>query len=1571
MTQFTFKLREQRQSVIDQALLDLDNLIPNLQQQRNLLANDPQHIPAELQQLDSQVAVANACQQSLKSEQGRLSKSDWTVADATYQWVFIDWIPQSQRSLRALVTNDPVLQFRGSEPKLTSAFEQEIANLNIQRTMTPSALLAQFLKAAGGDQAQVDEILQTAHRLWLANGLDQSPYDSICSLLPVRIETLFRNEAQGMELWLRITPDEPSISRHRPLVSTLEADFLQEFWTNVRKAIVDPAVPLTDWLATSKAATEWIIFCNRVGPARGTWLLTSFMPTIQNGDPQVQIPESNRGTLQQQTRQPDRVFALPTAIEVWVIYDDAGVEMRRRLDPVLQPENGVRKPEDLTLPLPDSSQSPTTILNHWLTDFDVAIKAGLGAKLPLAPAMTPESIKAIFVVGQSDESPHDLLHEHASAGTLGVLRLGSATNSVHAAPSVPLDKDPEVWWNVVHHRLGLGQGSERYDLQRSAFHRVSKVFLSDTSLPYCPLAAGDQLDPIDDVLESQRFVRALWPAMWGHFLRDHLQLLPSANLNANDFWRWSISNLWPEGPLPPVRIHDQPYGLLPVASLADWESDDSEDDRTKLLEPRLAKGLSRMLNALVQHAKPPTTVGADTLGLLNVIGRDAVTHKYLVRYWIRFEFFRKFFSGALLADGLEPDATWKGMFISPTGDRPPRLSSPHLALGWEYLDLPLIDATRRPLGLPLLDLLMELSRIDWGKFMQETMRRIVPDSLCIRLMMESMMLARAWQGQEKQNGIVQPLINPMEWQSEVSIKHTDRSPANQIGATSLDDLFQDMLVADKELGAFLDLKLFEEDDKFSEQGQRIWRMETPASRLAQLERAFRATLDTASYRIDPWITGLAWRRLENFNRSPRRLHTVGVYGWLDGPFRGSPGPTSAGLLHAPSQAQAITSIVLRDKFLSTQVVGAAAPESNTWEMNIESAVARKAMELAEECQLGFHLFQVIGHKVESILDDFEQIRTLRLLRPQYPDRPDVMAVCHGCHALESLLSEKVLAEPALDKIRVNLSNEKRKELELLNSSLDAYADLSVADAVHHLVTARTDHVAEAMDGASGFGKPPTLESIRTPPSGYRVHTTVVSAFRWVDAPTDPQQLPPSRIAEPSLATYLDSQFSQSDKYVWKVFQKTDANTPPNFLGSVSLAQLGLSLVDAALLQQVLLAQTVCAKLQLDKPFETLEVIAAPEYFVCRQLWGSLGQCPIGIDNLKTAKQLAQSGLESSTVQQTELSTERFDLLRKKLAKLSERAKNLANPNNFQVDDASSFLREIFCWGIVPGLSPQGHDALLRFVFAGVPALENDVQQWLTGASTAIEDRLKRTDDKPATRLNLLAKQIAELASSDGKLSILSKWTKADFLSATEILTGAPNATLDTQWLTVTACVRPALARIESLQLQAELQGTHQPLKSWTNGDPADPWKQKFIQPRILSKMLGQKDDFRLRESTPHLFASYGSDNTWDQPTLALGLIDEFGENIPVQERHTYAAWGFNAPAARSQQAILIAVPSTPRTPLTNAKLLQVLVETRYLTRARAVRPEDIQAPNGLLSSMWFQASGADRVRLGPDTQYWK
>jgi hypothetical protein len=137
-------------------------------------------------------------------------------------------------------------------------------------------------------------------------------------------------------------------------------------------------------------------------------------------------------------------------------------------------------------------------------------------------------------------------------------------------------------------------------------------------------------------------------------------------------------------------------------------------------------------------------------------------------------------------------------------------------------------------------------------------------------------------------------------------------------------------------------------------------IDVPEPRRRQLERALRATLDSAATRIDPWITGFAWQRLKQHGASRRRFHRLGIYGWLDGPFIGAPGPTDAGRLHTPSYNQTLAALILRDKFLSSERAGMINEGGrNPWEMNISSAKARLAEEIADEVRMGFHIYEIM------------------------------------------------------------------------------------------------------------------------------------------------------------------------------------------------------------------------------------------------------------------------------------------------------------------------------------------------------------------------------------------------------------------------------------------------------------------------------------------------------------------------------------------------------------------------------------------------------------------------------------
>jgi hypothetical protein len=225
-----------------------------------------------------------------------------------------------------------------------------------------------------------------------------------------------------------------------------------------------------------------------------------------------------------------------------------------------------------------------------------------------------------------------------------------------------------------------------------------------------------------------------------------------------------------------------------------------------------------------------------------------------------------------------------------------------------------------------------------------------------------------------------------------------------------------------------------------------------------------------------------------------------------------------------------------------------------------------------------------------------------------------------------------------------------------------------------------------------------------------------------------------------------------------------------------------------------------------------------------------------------------------------------------------------------------------------------------------------------------------------------ARAVAELAAPDGRLSILATWAVNDLVDQSTLVTANPDETLDSAWLATIAAVRAPLARLEALQLEATELGSFASLMAWTTA-PGDPWQTTLIQQNRIARDQGDTLSLQLRP----FVAAYGAADAWQGERVAVGLIDLFGEAIPMPQRTTFAAFGFNAPAASAPQAILLAVPPVPRTRLEGDGIWAIVQETHELAHVRAARAEDLGDLQSLVPSMWFPATGPEKVHLDPST----
>lgn len=1457
---------------------------------------------------------------ALDQDRTALGFDRFDTSDANAEALVQDWFWRTTAGMADFLAADPVLVALEAGPALAAEAASVIEALP-RGGRGPRPGFMGEVSAAGAVGAALDQATGIVLSDWLRRPVADrsSPFEEIGVLLPLRLETLFEDSDAGWRMLLRIIPDEPSIRRDNPNVTAMEAQFLAEFWQASAAAPVAQAV---DWLRDPGGIVAWEILSDRVTPQRAAWLLTSFPPQPVDGVLAASVPGDRIGAPVAQ-----RIHGLPPELSVTIVDVDGHRFDLDVLTPKL-PEEHLRVPHN------------EDAFDSWLMSWPKAKDVGMGGEFLLPDQVTPQRIAALYVYGLGDAPPSELFQAHAAAGQLGLVRLGAATNTVQGAPAADLALDGETWRKVVVNRLGGPAGAGVSDL--------GQALCGDPfALPHLPGTSHDMED-------GRLMVATLWPALRGHHFRD----LWGGVDEMPFFWQWAIEWLDPEGPYPPIRIADQPYGLLPVASFRSWEAADATDwDR---MEDRLIFGLRTLLPRWAETAAGRGTVaGASTEELLGHLARPGVSARYVYRSFVAADRLVGAYSD-VSAEFLDRTRQAWEETAKALQQEPLRT---YLATGHSApLRLPLIGSDRLlPPDQRLRDVFNELYEMNADLFASAFYSRhlgnIVPKSLLVRLMIHSVVLAKAWLVQSvAQPPGTMPLQNPLFWDDPEILTDVERFQGSfQFSLQNADGLLRKLVDHHQKmifhLAGELDEHLVRDVDPIDAASQNsVMHLRLPAEREAELDRALRATLDAMGHRIDHYATGIANRRLRSHASGGRGRHRLGAYGWLDGPFEGTPGPTAAGRLHAPSHAQSLTSIILRDKYLSA-ARELAAGDRNIWQMNLSSRTVRMAIDMADEVRMGFHIFEIVGRRVEGIVGRPDRVRTLRKAKPLRDAAPDGRDTCHGLDALDALLANTI---PGVLDDDPDRGRTQREQLETLKAALEAYSDLLVAEGVHQVVTGHADLAADAMDAAAGLGRPPSLDFARTPSSGYRLGTSVLAVFPHREAGA---QATPIELADASLAGFIRGRVGEADQWVWRLLSEDGEPV------RVSLADLGLSPLDTILITEDFLVEAVRSKAAL--PLAKVEAPGA--HRTAQQLARTLGSPALLADvsqqpNVPDAEQHA-----SEASLRLELTT-RLEAVRAELNRLVE-----AVADGMTDAECLGWLRRVVPWGIVGSAKGRGGSPLAELLFGGRAPDPDELGMLVTGARDSLTARLANAPDEPA-KLSAasLALAIADLAAG-GRLTLTARWSRADLVLRSGLASDLRPAGLESDWLATTASVRPQLARLEALQLEARFLGNGVPFDAHCNS-PDDLWRTDLVKRNAERRLEPDPDrpggSQLARLDLQRLVVSFGSDDAWQADNVAVALIDQFSEAVPMAERSTYAAFGFNAPAARPPQAILLAVPPRPDRALGPDALFDVLEQTRELLRARAARPEDVgQYP--ATPTMWFDGASPLRLRLDNGTQYWR
>ena len=1099
---------------------------------------------------------------------------------------------------------------------------------------------------------------------------------------------------------------------------------------------------------------------------------------------------------------------------------------------------------------------------RWWEDWDEAVSVGVACVIPAQDLTGP--VSALYVTGLSDSDPATLFADLAAEGRLGLLAPGQPTNSVDGAAAATLATDAAHWWDVLTGAPGPG------DLD------VSSALTGDPwRLGNLPGGDRPQRSCASDM------TTVLWPALWGFAAGQVFDIARGSEPAA-----WAASAMFPEGAWPTLRVGPQPYALMPVTVWRDWQAADGDP----ALEASLSAALLPVRVRLAELARARgTAIGTDTDGLLDLIADTPSSSHFRYRQAWPLELWWMSSAGSgLPATWARFDQVWRQrhplvqhLSITPLrryGTRGPSRRS----------RLPLVV----PPGVPpnavpgLLEALADAARATPAQFARTaTVEQAVlgghGSSLLLRLAIRSLQLVIGDRIRERSGRLAfdpEPLLRAdtvagrleglvASAQAE-SIPGTDSSGMGSMFDATLDAL------------------------------RGLAQIPVP-----ELERMLRAAVDCSSHRIDPWLLALPQRRLDTALAAGTVTRRLGAYGWVDAPAPGDPGPTASGVIHAPTMPAAMTAAVLRDRAISDP--------SPRWDLDIDSRTARTAEQIAAQVRAGAHLFEVVGREVERVVGHLENIAALRR---QFPVRPEHAGrrTCDGVSAL------------AAQPFPVTVTADQEAALTVLRRALDCYADLLVADAVHHLVEGRAETAGQVMDAAAGLSRPPELALLHTPRAARAVSSSFVLALPHVAGLALPGSraeralLSPATVLDPSMAAAIAAH--SGDAAVWDFVVGTDQPV------TVTLDDLGLTPADA--LSLTLSALQRLALEHAGRPDAEVVAGAGPGmYDRAVTFVGLAGRDPALDRSFSDHPSQILPGAPAdpeivsryaSVRSVAEALAGELDAVLTQLGLADQDGELIAA----DADRLRILLRAAAGWGVAP-------DRAAGLVVAAQIALE------------LVNARLSSAPDEAAagglSRERLSSTAVA-LISPTGQAGL----TAAIAASAVGDLAVAPG--LDDEWLTVVAAVRSAAARLEAHQL-----ASGHALVGWANR-PDDPWQTRADDDRSLVAVY----------APPGLTL----DTLPADGLVAATVLDRVDEVIPASEQTSGAVFGFDAPHARAQQAILLAVPPVPDQSLDPTIVARMLSETRELAHARMVRPVDLDPQlQGLLPTGLLPAVGGMQIDL--------
>jgi hypothetical protein len=1407
------------------------------------------------------------------------------------------------------------------------------------------------------------------------------------AFFPVRIETRF--DQGSSSLLIRVYPDEILADGHDPTLTPDEQKMGQQFWTEA---------------GTLGAATAWQHLLGVYKPPRAAWIVRATDPTVSTP------PVIRAGSW-------PRPFEAPLLPDRWVA-------IAYRAGAVVAQAHSLSVVEPLALTVDPNAPSASSVdisaglglkLDTevaWTVDYQRAVAAGMAFPMKIGAAEFASGIDRLLVFGvkgslgpqESASAVGSLFDAHHYSRGWAFVAQGTPTNDSREAPSGYPPADPNGAASFATER---GAWLATADGDGAAWARAFGVPADIVA----HVAGADRTEQV----AAAAMNRALYPATWGYFLDTMMDPDITASTTAA-VREYMVANVRARGPLPAFRVGAVPYGVLPVSSLQRWRASGRGIDLHLL--PLLLTARKIWLSQLgaaahIGRIRAHGSVDPDA-DLLEIMSMDASARAIRLR------------------KVLGQDAQWNllgflGLDWSSWASASRLIAASVLAsAGLLAMDAKVLSAVfandaQRFLhgfvtGQPVSETqLLDPNYVSWIRnasiaTVQNESFPLVPDALLYRLLRYAA-LHQPWAEARAillSSGMASA-ADLREHELIGIVEGTQQRPTvwHQL-ARQVPGVTQSL-----PLGKFL--SPIEAGEAFRALPPALVAFRDALGVLevlstAELERLMTETLDLASHRLDAWITSLPNARLNTMREATPTGIYVGAYAWVEH-LRASTAPTqrlangadarvsTGGYIHAPSMTHAAAAAVLRNGFL-THATGAAA--SSPYAVNLTSSRSRSALFVLDSVRQGQSVGAVFGYQIERGLHEHDAEVLIDPLRNLYP-------IVANKTEDSGEQAETVAARAVVDGLRLRTawingaipwgsngipaSGSLRDTLQLLlnqlNDTVDAVADLLLAESVFQLVRGSTPATAATLDAMAQGVRPPEPAVVH-PLRGGTDLTHRVAIVLGGAAMALPAGWPAATVraaAEPRLDAWVGSLLGSPVDVRCRVSYPDPTSADPGHLNTVTvtLDQLGmrpldvLALVAAAgdgrqaseLDRRVVFAacgddvtkgpatvdysrdagwdrvsvRTVPEILELARAINTLLGGAgalAPEHMVLATDAAGVKGSGLAVAEIETRAQNAETSLANAL---------------NPLAAAVAAVPAGAAPTAAEAAALRAALRGVANFGPTSGYPIPG---------AGLPAGQID-PTLLEQASSVLAELTTRKQKAADAHLPALpaptdpertaaATAILEAVFGRGFLCVpgytppAAANVAAALAASAALIQDQRNAQ---RWLQRMSRVREPLGRWRYLRLLSGALSSTQPINLEVSQLPvtssarwgALPFTSESDRaPSRLSLTLERVTD-----------GSPAANEVW----YGL-LIDEWVELIPNRTETTGLTFHYDDPGAEAAQAVLLAVPPVPDAKAWDQDTVaDILLETLDLAGIRAVDSSLLGALGQLLPAIFFTANDND------------